>query len=70
MKSKKDKDYSPIGQFGVGFYSSYMIADEVKVLSKNAKLEDSNLWISNGKDNYSIENLEKKSRGTMITLNK
>mgnify|MGYP006089426387 CR=1 FL=1 len=68
MKSKKDKDYSPIGQFGVGFYSSYMIADEVKVLSKNAKLEDSNLWISNGKDNYSIENLEKKSRGTIITL--
>tara|TARA_B110000116_G_C16745739_1_gene540823 strand:- start:56 stop:1516 length:1461 start_codon:yes stop_codon:yes gene_type:complete len=45
-----------------------MIADEVKVLSKNAKLEDSNLWISNGKDNYSIENLEKKSRGTIITL--
>ena len=68
MKSKKDKDYSPIGQFGVGFYSSYMIADEVKVLSKNAKLEDSNLWISNGKDNYSIEKLEKKSRGTIITL--
>ena len=38
------------------------------LLSKNAKLADSNLWISNGKDNYSIENLEKKSRGTIITL--
>ncbi len=68
MKSKKDNDYSAIGQFGVGFYSSYMVADEVQVSSKNAQLENSHLWISNGKNNYSIEENEKKLRGTVITL--
>ena len=68
MKSKKEGDISAIGQFGVGFYSSYMVADTVEVLSKNAELNNSYLWSSNGKDNYSIEPLNKKSRGTIITL--
>ena len=68
MKSKKESDVSTIGQFGVGFYSSYMVADAVDVHSKNAELTDSYLWSSNGKDNYSIEPLIKESRGTIITL--
>jgi len=69
MKSKKDNDISAIGQFGVGFYSSYMVANTVEVHSKNAEIEDSFLWSSNGKNNYSIEPLDKNSRGTLIKLN-
>ena len=57
MKSKKnDNDISAIGQFGVGFYSSYMVsANTVKVHSKNAESDEGFLWSSNGKDNYTIE---------------
>ena len=69
MKSKKNNDVSAIGQFGVGFYSSYMVAETVKVHSKNAESKDGFLWSSNGKDNYTIEKLNKESRGTLITLN-
>jgi len=68
MKSKKANDVSAIGQFGVGFYSSYMVADTVDVHSKNAEINESFLWSSNGKDNYTIEPLEKNFRGTFITL--
>ena len=69
MKTKKGDDLSSIGQFGVGFYSSYMVADSVKVLSKSAELEESFLWSSKGKDNYIVESFSKENRGTIITLN-
>ena len=69
IKSKKTNDISAIGQFGVGFYSSYMVADTVAVHSKNAENDSSHLWISNGKDNYTIEELKKEDRGTKISLN-
>ena len=69
IKSKKTNDISAIGQFGVGFYSSYMVADTVAVHSKNAEDDSSHLWISNGKDNYTIEELKKENRGTKISLN-
>ena len=68
MKSKKNNDISAIGQFGVGFYSSYMVADNVEVLSKNAENDESYLWKSTGKNNYSIEKFKKEFRGTKITL--
>jgi len=68
MKNKKETDVSAIGQFGVGFYSSYMIADTVEVISKGAEEKDSYLWKSNGKENYSIEKIENKNRGTKIKL--
>ena len=68
MKNKKDTDISTIGQFGVGFYSSYMVAKSVEVSSKDAENKEANIWISNGKENYSIESIEKKERGTSITL--
>ena len=69
MKTKKGDELSSIGQFGVGFYSSYMVADSVKVLSKSAELEESFLWSSKGKDNYIVESFSKENRGTIITLN-
>jgi len=68
MKNKKEADLSAIGQFGVGFYSSYMVADSVEASSKDAEKKESNLWISNGKESYSIEKSNKDKRGTSITL--
>ena len=68
MKNKKDSDVSAIGQFGVGFYSSYMVSDTVEVISKSAEDENSHLWKSNGKENYTIEGIENKKRGTIIKL--
>ena len=69
MKTKKGDELSSIGQFGVGFYSSYMVADSVKVLSKSAVLEESFLWSSKGKNNYVVESFNKENRGTTVTLN-
>jgi len=69
MKNKKDSDISAIGQFGVGFYSSYMVSETVEVKSKSAGDENSYLWKSNGKENYTIEEIENKKRGTIIKLN-
>ncbi len=68
MKNKKNNDVSAIGQFGVGFYSSYMVAENVKVLSKDAKKTETNIWSSDGKENYTIEKSTKVNRGTSITL--
>jgi len=68
MKNKKDSDISAIGQFGVGFYSSYMVSDRVEVISKSIEDENSHLWKSNGKENYTIEEIENKKRGTIIKL--
>ena len=69
MKDKKDSNISAIGQFGVGFYSSYMVSDTVEVTSKSADDEKTHLWKSNGKENYTIEEIENKKRGTIIKLN-
>ena len=68
MKNKKDSDISAIGQFGVGFYSSYMVAKKVEVYSKDAEKREANLWISDGKEGYTIEEIKKNNRGTIITL--
>ena len=68
MKSKNDNDISAIGQFGVGFYSSYMVAESVDVISKNPETNESYLWSSKGKNSYTIESASKKDRGTLITL--
>ena len=69
MKNKKDPDVSAIGQFGVGFYSSYMVSDTVEVSSKSVEDDKTYLWKSNGKENYTIEEIDNKKRGTLIKLN-
>jgi len=63
------QDVSLIGQFGVGFYSAFMIADDITVLSTKAGSKDTYCWQSNGQDEYSItKHSEKLSTGTSITL--
>ena len=61
-------DISVIGQFGVGFYSSFMVADRVEVVSKAFGEEKANKWVSSGADGYTIEECEKENAGTVITL--
>ena len=57
-----------IGQFGVGFYSSFMVADTVEVVSRAFGSETASKWVSSGADGYTIEPCEKDSAGTTITL--
>lgn len=57
-----------IGQFGVGFYSSFMVADVVTVISKAVNSEDAFKWESEGADGYTIEPCEKEDTGTTIIL--
>ena len=64
--SKKDSNL--IGQFGVGFYSSYMVADKVEVISKKAGEDAAFKWTSDGKSGYNIEDAKKDSFGTDIIL--
>lgn len=65
--TKKDK-INIIGQFGVGFYSSFMVADKVTVESKKAGSNSSYKWISSGTDGYEITECDKKENGTKIIL--
>ena len=69
-ESSKDKkpDMSLIGQFGVGFYASFMVADSVEVLSKKAGEEDGWKWSSDGKTGFNLEKTSKDKVGTSITL--
>ncbi|MFC0469215.1 molecular chaperone HtpG [Halalkalibacter kiskunsagensis] len=57
-----------IGQFGVGFYSAFMVADEVTVISKALGSDEAYKWQSDGTDGYTIEVHEKKSVGTEIII--
>jgi len=64
------KDAHLIGQFGVGFYSSFIIADKVTVVSRRAGLESNQAvcWESGGEGDYTVEMVEKGTRGTDVTL--
>ena len=68
-QENEDKDdVNIIGQFGVGFYSAFMVSDCVEVLSKAYGSNDVFLWKSNGVDGYTISKKEKDDYGTVITL--
>lgn len=67
-KAKEDGEHNLIGQFGVGFYSSFMVADSVIVESKSALDAKAHKWTSDGKTGYDLEEITKDSRGTVITL--
>ena len=68
------KDSSLIGQFGVGFYSAFMVADKIEVVSRKAAEEASWKWASDGKENFEIEQVAqgssaaRDSQGTTVTL--
>ncbi|SES05144.1 molecular chaperone HtpG [Salipaludibacillus aurantiacus] len=68
-KENEIKDgHDIIGQFGVGFYSAFMVADSVKVISKAFGTDEAHQWESNGTDGYTIEPAEKDTTGTTITI--
>ena len=69
IKKMGDKkgDVNQIGKFGVGFYSSFMVADQVVVRSKKYDGKDGFLWTSDGKGTFSIENTNYNTNGTEIT---
>jgi molecular chaperone HtpG len=62
------KDVSLIGQFGVGFYSAFMVAEKVEVLSRKAGDSEGWGWTSDGKGSFTIEPMPNLSRGVRITL--
>ena len=68
QENSNEKNLEIIGQFGVGFYSSFMVAREVSVLSKSINSDEAYLWKSNGCDGYTIEKAEKEENGTVITI--
>ena len=62
------KDSNLIGQFGVGFYSAFMVADKVEVISRKAGDEQAWKWTSDGKTGFEIEKAEREVAGTTILL--
>jgi molecular chaperone HtpG len=68
LSGDQAKDANLIGQFGVGFYSSFIIADEVTLETRRAGSSEGFRWISKGDGEFTIEQIDKKSRGTDITL--
>ena len=68
MSGDEQKDVGLIGQFGVGFYSAFMVASKVEVLTRRAGEDTAWFWESDGLGEYSIGGAEKAGRGTIITL--
>ena len=67
-ENEKKKDVNIIGQFGVGFYSSFMVSDDVTVISKKYNEEDAYKWESTGAEGYTITKDKKDTYGTTIIL--
>lgn len=70
LTGDQQKDSQLIGQFGVGFYSAFMVAAEVEVLTRKAgtDAEEGTRWVSRGESEYSVEPAGKEQRGTTVTL--
>ncbi len=68
LKGDNKDNVSLIGQFGVGFYSVFMVADKIEVRSRRAGEEQGWLWISDGKSGYSVEEASNVKSGTEITI--
>ncbi|MCH2323999.1 MAG: molecular chaperone HtpG [Pseudomonadales bacterium] len=70
LTGDQQKDSKLIGQFGVGFYSAFIVADEVEVLSRKAGAgaDEATLWKSKGESEYIIEPANKETRGTSVIL--
>lgn len=68
-ENEKKEDIEIIGQFGVGFYSAFMVSDEVTVYSKKYNSDQAYMWKSKGAEGYTIEKCDKADVGTKIVLN-
>ena len=68
LSGDERKDSNLIGQFGVGFYSSFMVAEKVDVISKKAGEDKAYRWTSDGKGEYEISDAERDTQGTTVTL--
>lgn len=66
--NEKQDDVDIIGQFGVGFYSAFMVSDKIEVVSKAYGSDEANKWTSKGAEGYIIEPCEFDGNGTVITL--
>ena len=66
--NENNKDISIIGQFGVGFYSAFMVAKEIEVISKSFENDTAHKWVSDGVDGYTISKADKEEYGTEIIL--
>ena len=67
-ENKKESGIDLIGQFGVGFYSAFMVADNIIIETKNVESDKGVKWESSGDGSYSVEEIDKKDRGTNIIL--
>ena len=68
LTGDRKKDAQMIGQFGVGFYSSFIVADRVQVNTRSALAEEGVTWESDGQGEFSIGPLEREARGTEVVL--
>ena len=68
LSGDQAKDANLIGQFGVGFYSAFIISDEVILESRKAGAKTGSRWVSKGDGEFSLESIDKKSRGTSVIL--
>src|ERR1700691_1330755 len=68
LSGDQRKDSNLIGQFGVGFYSAFMVADKVEVISRKAGEDKAWKWISDGKTGFEIEPADRASAGTTVLL--
>ena len=68
LSGDQAKDANLIGQFGVGFYSAFIISDEVTLESRKAGAKTGSRWISKGDGEFTLETIERKSRGTSVIL--
>ena len=67
-KDKQGEDTGIIGHFGLGFYSAFMVAHKVEILTKSYKEEPAAHWVCDGSPNYTLEEHDKSERGTEIIL--
>jgi molecular chaperone HtpG len=68
LTGDQKKDASLIGQFGVGFYSAFIVADEVEVFTSRAGSSEGTRWVSKGEDEFTIEAVSDLPRGTRVVL--
>ena len=68
LTNDQQEDSKLIGQFGVGFYSAFLVADQINVTSRRAGIDQAAMWSSSGEADFTVEDVDEHSRGTTIEL--